>query len=291
MSPEPSPHDRKLISPQAERTTSREVTRAEVGGIVDLERYRIADPDSPGSRSLVERCRAAIREDGHCLLPGFLTPDSTRTMVEEADPLLPGAWFCSRTHNVYLAPEDRGFPEGHPRRRRLTTRVGSLAHDRLPKEGLLCRLYDWDPLVRFVGAVLEKQAFYRLADPLGALSINVFTDGGGHAWHFDESEFSMTIMLQTAERGGHFECVPRIRPAEGEDYDAVGRVLDGQVDDVRRLEFEPGTLLIFGGRRSIHRVTAIRSGRPRLVAVLCYGSEPGLINSDLVRELFWGRTG
>ena len=291
MNPEQSPNDRKLIAPHTERAASHEVTREGAGGIVDLERYPIADPDSPGSRLLVERCRAAIRQDGHCLLPGFLTSDATRAVVDEAAPLLPGAWFCSRTHNVYLAPDDPGFPKEHPRRRRLKTEVGSVAYDRLPKDGLLRRLYDWDPLVRFVGAVLWKQAFYRLADPLGALSINVFTDGGGHGWHFDESEFTTTIMLQTAERGGHFECVPRIRPVEGEDHDAVGRVLDGRADGVRRLEFEPGTLSIFGGRRSIHRVTAVEGGRPRLVAVLCYGTEPGLINSDLVRELFWGRTG
>ena len=262
MPPEESRNAGREAHPRVDARASHETFRGVVNRLIDLDRYPIAEPEAPASRSLVRRCRDAIRQDGYCRLPAFLTPDATRTMVEQAGPLL----------------------------RLLNTRVGSVACDRLPKDGLLCRLYDWDPLVRFIGAVLGKQAFYRMADPLGAVSINVFTEGGGHAWHFDESEFTTTIMLQTAERGGHFECVPRIRPEEGEDYDAVERVLDGRVESVRRLEFEPGALLIFGGRRSIHRVTTIEGGQPRLVAVLCYGTEPDLTNSDLVRELFWGRT-
>ena len=291
MEPGKSRNSRKEALPRGDMHAAPEAGRGVAERLIDLERYPIADSETSAFRSVVKRCRDAIRQDGYCLMPAFLTPDATRTMVEQAGPLLPSAWFCSRTHNAYLIPDDPSFPEEDPRRRLLRTRVGSVAHDRLPQDGLLCRLYAWDPLVRFIGAVLEKGAFYRLADPLGALSINVFTDGGAHAWHFDESEYTTTIMLQAADRGGHFECVPWIRPAEGEDHDAVGRVLDGRVEEVRRLEFEPGTLSIFGGRRSIHRVTEIKGERPRLVAVLCYGTEPDILNSDLVRELFWGRTG
>ena len=36
-----------------------------------------------------------------------------------------------------------------------------------------------------------------------------------HAWHFDESPFSTTIMLQTAEDGGHFEHTLPIRAGRG----------------------------------------------------------------------------
>jgi hypothetical protein len=262
----------------------------DIGEIIDLRRYPIHDPTSPAGRSLLELCRRGIEEAGFCLLPGFLTSRSTQVMAEEACGLLAEAYFCSRSHNVYLAPDDPSFPPDHPRRRPLRTEVGSVACDRLPKDGPLWRLYGWDPMVTFVGAVLGKSSFYRLADPLGALSVNVFTEGGGHSWHFDESEFTTTIMLQTAERGGHFECTPRIRPVSGEDHEAVSSVLESRHEGVRRLEIEPGTLSIFGGRRSLHRVTRIEGERPRLVAVLCYSTAPGVVNSDLVRKLFWGRT-
>jgi len=79
-------------------------------------------------------------------------------------------------------------------------------------------------------------------------------------------------------------------PRRGEDYDAVGRVLDGDESRVRRLTFEPGTLSIFHGRRALHRVTRCAGTRDRLVAILCFASEPRAVNSDAVRKLYWGRT-
>ena len=69
------------------------------------------------------------------------------------------------------------------------------------------------------------------------------------------------------------------------------QMLDGDRARVVKLPFTAGTLLIFGGRQTLHRVTRVAGRRPRLVPVLCYGEQPGLENSDTVRMLFWGRTG
>ena len=96
---------------------------------------------------------------------------------------------------VYLAgrfdlePDDGAFPPEHPRRRRLRTIVGSVAYDLLPPASPLRRLYDWHNLIEFIRLVLDRPTLYHLADPLGALSINVFQPGGHHAWHFDETEY------------------------------------------------------------------------------------------------------
>ena len=56
--------------------------------------------------------------------------------------------------------------------------------------------------------------------------------------------------------------------------------------------FDPGTLQVFAGRYSLHRVRAISadSTNDRLVAVLCFASQPGLVNSPSVQKMFWGRT-
>ena len=120
--------------------------------------------------------------------------------------------------------------------------------------------------------------------------MNVFVDGGEHGWHFDESEFTVTLMLQAPELGGSFEYVPRIRGSEDEEA-IVATVLDGDRERVLELPFTAGTLLIFGGRQTLHRVTRVGGSRPRLVPVLTYAEGPGLVNSEAVRMLFWGRTG
>ena len=45
---------------------------------------------------------------------------------------------------------------------------------------------------------------------------NLFISSGwSHAWHFDESPFSTTIMLQTAEDGGYFDYTRPIRGGRG----------------------------------------------------------------------------
>ena len=103
-------------------------------------------------------------------------------------------------------------------------------------------------------------------------------DGGQHGWHFDESEFTVTLMLQQPDEGGDFEYVPQIRGLENEKQ-FVQHLLDGHRAGVVQLPFTPGSLLIFGGRQTIHRVTQVHRDVPRLVPVLCYAEQPDRVNS------------
>jgi len=265
-------------------------THTSADDLVDLSRYPIADLTNGAGADLIAHYRRQLAETGVALLRGFLTPQAAAAMAAEARAAAPAAYFCDNTHNVYLEPDDDSFPSDHPRRRRLRTVVGSVAYDLLPPESPLRRLYNWDNLIEFVRRVLDRPALYRLADPLGALSINVFRPGGHHAWHFDETEYTTTIMLQEAEEGGHFEYIPHLRRPDGGEYEMIRRVLDGDERGVHRLPFTAGTLSIFGGRLSMHRVTEVLGNRLRLVAVLAFNGKPNVTNSDEVRQLFWGRT-
>ena len=224
------------------------------------------------------------------MLSEFIRPDALQALVHEMDGCLGDAWFCKNTHNVYLTPNDPDLPAGDVAGWQERTFVGSVPYDRIGEDSSLRRLYLWDPLKDFIGAVLGISPLYRFEDPLGACSVNVFVDGGEHGWHFDESEFTVTLMLQAPESGGSFEYVPRIR-GRPDEPSIIGAVLDGDRTHVLDLPFTPGTLLIFAGRETLHRVTRISGDRPRLVPVLTYGERPGLRNSEAVRKLFWGRTG
>ena len=258
--------------------------------MVNLERYPIGDFDSAGYAGFVRVCRNRFVDDGLCALPEFIRPAALANLVEEANACAGNAWFCDDTHNVYLTQHDAFLPPDDVARRQERTNVGSVPYDRIGDDSSLRQLYLWDPLKNFIGAVLDKSRLHRFADPLGACSVNVFVDGGEHGWHFDESEFSVTLMLQAPESGGAFEYVPHIRGNQDEKT-IVAAVLDGDRALVRELPFAAGTLLIFGGRQTLHRVTRIGGARPRLVPVLAYAERPGLKNSETVRKLFWGRTG
>ena len=258
--------------------------------LVDLDRYPLDRSGSISLRELVTDCRNQLATRGVAILPGLIRPDAVERMAAETEAVIDRTYFCDSRHNAYLKAPDLDLSADHPRNRDLATQVGSIAWDLIEPQAALRRLYLWDPLVDFVGAVLDRQPFYRFGDLLGACSVNVFRPGMGHAWHFDEAKITTTLMLQAAEKGGDFEYVPFLRPERGEDFEAVGRVLDGDESEVVRLPFEPGTLSIFHGSRSLHRVTRCGGKRDRLVAVLCFASEPGAVNSDAVRKLFWGRT-
>jgi hypothetical protein len=115
-------------------------------------------------------------------------------------------------------------------------------------------------------------------------------EGDELQWHFDQTDFVVSLAIQTADHGGHFEVFPRIRSADDEHYDEVAAALAGARDDVVTLPMVPGTLLIFEGRHSLHRVSPVGSGLARHVGLLAYDTAPGTMGSDLLRQDRYGRT-
>jgi hypothetical protein len=257
--------------------------------MVNLAEYPIVDLESADGAAFARSCREEYLQTGLCMLEGFILPNALQTLVEEAAGFSSDAYFCKSSHNAYLTANDSVAADDVASRQEQTF-VGSVPYDRIDPESQLNGLYQWDPLKNFIGQVLGKEALHRFADPFGACSINVFVDGGEHGWHFDESEFTVTLMLQPPEVGGVFEYVPLIRGRDDEKK-IVASLLDGDRDGVVELPFSPGTLLIFGGNQTIHRVTRVQGDQPRLVPVLCFSETPGQVNSESVRQLFWGRSG
>jgi hypothetical protein len=100
----------------------------------------------------------------------------------------------------------------------------------------------------------------------------------------------VSLAIQSAETGGDFEVAPRIRSRQDECYSQVTRVLDGDDSAVVTLAMTPGTLLIFEGRHSLHRVSPIGGRRLRHVGLLAYDTKPGTMGSDLLRMDRYGRT-
>ena len=162
-------------------------------------------------------------------------------------------------------------------------------HDIFPPDSAIRRLYEWPELARFVAAILGLGAVSPYADPLGALNLAVMTDGDQLQWHFDQTDFVVSLAIQDADVGGDFEVSPQIRTAADERYDDVARVLGGERDQVVTLPMTPGTLLVFAGRNSIHRVSPINGSTPRLVALLGYDTKPGTMSSELLKEVRYGR--
>ena len=71
-------------------------------------------------------------------------------------------------------------------------------------------------------------------------------------------------------------------------FEGVNQLLNNE-HDFDTLEMTPGTLVLFRGRNSIHRVTPVKGDVTRILAVLAYNSEPNISLSETSRMTFYGR--
>ena len=252
--------------------------------VVDYDRYPLDDP------ALIARCREELAHEGAMRLDGFLRADAVERMVADANAAASRGYPNDATHNAYFDDEiDESLPEDHPRRIRVRSAQKAVAMDLLPDDFAPKALYLSDEATRFIAAVLEKDVLYRSDDPLDGCNMTVYEAGDELGWHFDQSEFSVTLMIQRAEEGGDFEYAPMVRTPDDERYDDVRAVLQGDAP-VKVLPSEPGTLAFFRGRYSLHRVPPVGGATPRMNSVLTYVSEPGHKLSPMAQQMYYGRT-
>ena len=186
--------------------------------VIDHERYPIHDPASAKYQALVQACRDQLRDRGVAQLDGFLIPAAVSDMVALASRLAAQAWASDQTHTVYFEPADDSAGPDHPRALLQHSAKKAIAYDQIPVGAPIRRLYESDDLTAFIAAVLGKPVLYRSADPLDALEIAIFDDGDELGWHFDNSEFSVTVMYQQSEAGGHFDYCPALRTEHDDNY-------------------------------------------------------------------------
>ena len=264
---------------------------ATLADIVDLQRYPLLEPASAPYHALVAQGRALLEETGAMTFPGFVRPDAVAAMAEQALALRPCMFRFREMHTVYFRPPQESEAPSHPLRRLLETEKDTVAYADIPENNLTRRLYRADAVLAFVSDVLDQGQLYRHADPLAALNLQGFSAGQQLGWHFDRSDFSVTLAIQTPEGGGDFEYVRMLRQADDECYDAVGRFLDDPATQkIQVLPQVAGTLTMFRGRYSLHRVAPVTGDRLRINAVLAYVDQPNAQFSDYAQKLFYGRT-
>ncbi|MDX1513939.1 MAG: 2OG-Fe(II) oxygenase [Gammaproteobacteria bacterium] len=254
--------------------------------VIDLDRHPLADD---GFRA---RCRSHLERHGSLVLPGFLTARSLDAVRREGLEKQHLAYYCKQRHNVYLTAPDPGFPVDHPRNRLVNSSKGCITDDQVSADSPLRVLYDAPDFRSFLCAVLDQEAMHPYADPLSSVNIHYAREGQELGWHFDNSSFAITLMIQEPERGGAFEYVRGLRDSANDDmnFDGVRRVLDGEVRP-SVLEMTAGTLVLFRGRDSMHRVTPVAGTGTRMLVVLAYNSKPGIELSEPARMTFYGRLG
>ena len=254
--------------------------------LIDLEAHPLGDA------TYQARMRAAFDETGVLCLDGFLTKKALAQLVAEAQACAPLAHFTNSTHNVYLTPPDDSLPQTHVYNRQITSSKGCITTDQVPDDSGLHRLYHNEDFKAFICAIVGQAAVYPYADPLSSINVHYAHHGQELGWHFDNSSFAITLLLQAPEAGGQFEYVRDLRDADkGEmNFGAVADVLD-QKTAPAILDINPGTLVLFRGRNAMHRVTPTIGDKTRYLVVLAYNDAPDIALSPSARMTFFGRLG
>ena len=258
--------------------------------IIDLDRFPIDQPGTSGYAALVARCKAELADQGMFNLEGFMHREVTDRLAGTLMPRYPSESFRhAREHNIYFRKSIPDLAEGHPALRRVETVNNTLCSDQLEGTALE-RLYEYQPFITFLAEVMDKPALYPMADKLARFNVMAYFEGEALNWHFDRSEFTLTLLLQKPKSGGAFEYRSNLRSPENPNYDGVARLLEGQDPEKQVMSVEPGTLNVFKGVNTAHRVTPVEGDRARLIAVLTYYETPGRRFTDEENLGFYGRT-
>lgn len=260
----------------------------DAASLIDLARYPVDRLDTPEGEALVAACRAELADNGCCNLTGFVRLEAVAAMREEALGLEDMAYRQDGRRNAYFTLDDPALPQDDPRRRYWHYRMNQLAGDAIPG-GTGCRaLFEWDGLTEFFRRILGYERLYRMADEFQNLNLIYLHPGHHQPWHYDQGEFAVTLLLQAPEAGGDFEFVPAIRSETDENLAGVAAAIDGRHPGLMRPARDAGTLTVFRGMYSLHRVSTVEGSRPRITAVLSYDGRPDRIATDRENAHIYG---
>lgn len=264
-----------------------QMKRARAEDFINLDAYPIDGRDPAGLAMVLENARSQLAEDGCCVLRDFVSPEMVSALAAEGDAVAGFAHRSFNRTNAYFSEDDPTLPEHDPRRRFYDRSNAFVPADHFGPDSGLRAIYEYAPFQAFIRDALEAEKFFRYADPLADVIINLVEEGDGFPWHFDTNNFTVTLAIQNGADGGVFEYAPNLRTSDDECYDAVRDVLEERSGKVRSLALTPGDLQIFKGRYSLHRVTAVKGRTPRYVGIFSFVETDGMVGSvERTRQLY-----
>jgi hypothetical protein len=257
---------------------------------LDLDSYPIDQPGSAPYLALVKRCQDNLIDKGMFNLDGLLLPHTCQNAVKEIEPVMQSASFTHRReHNIYFLKNIPELNPDHPALRKVETINHTVCADQI-LDSIVVKVYEYEPLIRFIADVMQKPQLFTMPDPLARVNVMAYRDGEALNWHFDRSEFTTTLLLQNPEAGGLFEYRSDLRSDSNPNYDGVARLLNNEDSKRQRIQACAGTLTVFRGKNTAHRVTPIEGDKERIVTVYSYYEQPDRFFSNEELFGFFGRT-
>ncbi len=259
---------------------------ADLSDIIDMERYPVDDLSSDKGRTVVSACRGQMAATGLCLLPGFVRDEAVMEMQKSAASLMPKAHY---TEHWRATPNgDETCPDSLLTQETRAS-MRSIAFDYLADDAPLRRLYLWDGFTAFINAVFDGPRLYITDDPLVSCMMTVLEEGDELGWHYDPNDIVISLSVQAPVDGGEFEFAPRVRFPAANAFDNEKAILAGVFPGVISKRLPAGTLSLFNGHKSLHRVAPVVGERQRVIALFNYSEVPNYMFSAGIQSRFFGR--
>ena len=95
--------------------------------------------------------------------------------------------------------------------------------------------------------------------------------------------------MQAPKAGGEFEYPTDLPSADDPNYDGVAKLLREQDPELQSIILTPGTLNVFRGKNTAHRVTPVQGDMDRIIAVFSFFDRPGVRFTAEEQKGFYGR--
>ena len=255
-----------------------------LSALIDINLHRLTDAGWLTAK------RDELDAQGAVQMRDLLQPHALAAVQKEAAMGLSQAYFKPQSHNIYLDNGDDRLPDSHIRNRRVTSSKGCITDDQISAGSVLKQIYYHADFISALCFILGEDALYPYADSLSSVNIHYARRGEELNWHFDNSSFAVTLMIQPAISGGAFEYVRDVRNADRDEMGFIHAeaVVDGR-QMANQLSLNAGDLLLFRGQNSLHRVTPVADDSTRQLAVLAYNSQPGISLCETAQMTFYGR--
>ena len=176
--------------------------------IVDLEKYRIQDLNSPEIKELINKCKSDLDQFSCSTIPNFILPKSLKIVNLELEKQIDEVYMSNKSINPYLySKDDLSLPKDHPKRIFMKRDNGYLNSNLFKKNSEMKFLYEQEELLKFISACLGVSPIYRWADPLACHAYNIMKPDGILPWHFDSCEFTLSLMIQNQKREEYLSTV------------------------------------------------------------------------------------
>ncbi|MDB5984423.1 MAG: 2OG-Fe(II) oxygenase, partial [Pseudomonas sp.] len=182
--------------------------------ILDLQRYPLDQEGSAQWQALVDSAKAELRANGMFNLKQLLRPEAAQLAAQALQPRMDSeSHVHKRLHNIYFKPDIADLAPDHPALRQVETVSHTLCADQID-DSIVLRIYQYQPLIRFIAAAMDKPLLHVMEDPLARANVMSYRENQALNWHFDRAEFTTTLLLQAPEGGGEFQYRSDLRSDE-----------------------------------------------------------------------------